>query len=365
MKAAVLRALGGPLVLEELTVPALTVGQVRVRMQLAAICHSQKLEVAGQRGCDRFLPHLIGHEGVGLVEEIGPSVTKVRAGDQVVLSWIRAAGQAGAPIWYDSSQGRVNAGPVAVFCETPVVSEQCVTRIDPPVAPDVAVLAGCALPTGIGAVMNAMPANANGVLCILGAGGVGLAAVCGAVLAGWRKVIVTDVRRARLQRALALGATHTINADTDDAETAIATLTGGEGCDLVVECAGSHQTMEMAVRLAKLRGGRAVIVGNLEAGQTIAVDPFDLIKGRHLSGSWGGGIDPDRDIPRFVDLATRGIFDYRLLLGKRFTLADVNAALAALDEDEPGRPILDCRAIVPKTGAGCITEEPLAAERMT
>jgi len=357
MKAAVLRQLGQPLAIEALTLPVLGRGQVLVRMQLAAVCRSQKLEVSGGRGLDRFLPHLIGHEGVGIVEDIGPGVTKVRPGDQVALSWIRGSGLSGEPIRYASQKGVVNAGPVAVFCESPVVAEQCVTRIDPPVDPEVAVLAGCAIPTGAGTIMNAMPADPRGSLCVIGAGGVGLAAVCGAVLSGWTTIIVVDVRAPRLRRALELGATHVVQAGREDVEEVALRMTDGRGCELVVECAGDQRAMELAVRIAKPRGGRVMIVGNLEAGKTITLDPFDLIKGRWIGGSWGGGIDPDMDIPRFVRLAERGAFPHRRLMGKRFSFEQVNEAIQSLDGDEPGRPILECQACADADRVGSMMVE--------
>lgn len=347
MFAVVLREPGKPLGLEELALPRLQAGQVQVRMQLAAVCGSQKLEVSGARGPDRFLPHLIGHEGVGIVEAVGPGEAKVAPGDQVVLSWIRGSGRDGGAVVYESSRGPVNAGAIATFCERPVVSEQCVTRIDPPVDPDLAVLAGCAIPTGAGAVLRAMPAPSDGAVAILGAGGVGLAAVCGAVLAAWRTIIVADLRPARLERARQLGATHGLHAGEQDLAAEVRRITTGAGCDLVVECAGSQALMEAAVRLAKPRGGKVVIVGNLPAGGRIAVDPFDLISGRSLCGSWGGGVEPDRDMPRFVRLMEQGIFQVPLLLGARFPLQRAEEAIQALSHDEPGRPIIDCRVLQP------------------
>lgn len=346
MKAAVLREVAKPLSVEDLELPSLSTGHVLVQMQQAAVCHSQKLEVSGGRGPDRFLPHLIGHEGVGVVVDIGPGVTKVKSGDQVVLSWIRGSGQMGDPIGYRSPNGKVNAGPIATFCELPIVSEQCVTRLDPHVDPEVAVLAGCAIPTGAGTVWNAVPASVRGALCIFGAGGVGLTAVAGAVHAGWERVVVVDLREPRLQRAKDLGATHTVHAGREDVEEAVARITGGRGFDLVVECAGTVSAMETAVRVAKSKGGRVIFVGNLEAGKKISIDPFALIEGRWLGGSWGGGIDPDADIPRIVRLVEQGALNHRLLSGRKFSLEQINEAILALGDEDPGRPIIEfgCRA---------------------
>jgi len=346
MKAAVLREVAKPLLIEDLELPSLSNGHILVQMQGAAVCHSQKLEVSGGRGPDRFLPHLIGHEGVGVVVDIGPGVTKVKSGDQVVLSWIRGSGQVGDPICYRSLKGRVNAGPIATFCEFPIVSEQCVTRLDPQVNPEIAVLAGCAIPTGAGTVWNGVPASVRGALCVFGAGGVGLAAVAGAVHAGWEQVVVVDLRQPRLQRARDLGATHTVHAGKEDVEEAVAKITRGRGFDLVIECAGAVSAMEMAVRVAKSNGGRVILIGNLEAGKKISIDPFDLIQGRWLGGSWGGGIDPDVDIPKIVRLVEQGALNHRLLSGRKFSLEQVNEAILALGDEDAGRPIIEfsCRA---------------------
>lgn len=340
MRAAVLRVLGRPLEVERLELPRLAEGQVLVRMQLAAVCQSQRLEVSGVRGPDPHLPHLIGHEGIGEVADVGPGVTKVAPEDQVVLSWIRGSGRPGAPVAYGSPRGVVNAGPIATFCEMPVVAEQCVTRIAPPVDPAVGVLAGCALPTGAGTVWNAMAPRPDGRVCIIGLGGVGLAAVAGAAYAGWGQIVAVDLKPGRLQRARALGATETIDAGAEDLDAAAARLTNGAGFDLVVECAGAVAAMEAAVRLARPRGGRVIIAGNLEAGQTIRIDPFDLIRGRWVGGTWGGGIDPDADIPRIVRLVETNALDHRLLTGPTFPLEAVNEAIAALGADDPGRPLI-------------------------
>lgn len=340
MKAAVLREIGKPLVIEDLALPRLSKGQVLIEMQLSAVCHSQQLEVAGRRGPDPYLPHLVGHEGVGVVADVGPGVKKVKVGDQVVLSWMRGLGQVADPVSYTSTRGKVSAGPIATFCETPVISEQCVTPITPPVSAEQAVLAGCAIPTGAGAVWNAMPAKKEGSICLIGMGGVGLAAVCGAVHAGWRQVVAVDLRASRMQAALQLGATHTIDAAGEDLQEAAARITQGRGFDLVLDCSGDTRAMETAVRVAKPRGGKVVIVGNAAAGETFRVDPLDLIRGVSLEGSWGGRVNPDLDIPRLIRLIQEGVFHLDLLMGKRFSLEEVNEAIRALSSGDPGRPIL-------------------------
>ncbi|PCI38397.1 MAG: acetoin dehydrogenase [Elusimicrobia bacterium] len=339
-RAAILREIGKPLTIETLTLPELKPGQALVKMKLAGVCHSQRIEASGGRGPDRFLPHLMGHEGVGEVLAVGSENSKVAVGDQVVLSWLRGSGVDGGGVHYTIGDEVVNAGPIATFCDTPIVSEVCITKIDSSVEAAAAVLAGCALPTGAGTVWNAAPAQKDGSVCIIGAGGVGLAALSGAVQAGWGTIVGVDVKPMRLDRAKEIGATHVIDASREDVAEAAKKITDGSGFDLVLECAGTQKTMESAIPLAGRRG-TVVIVGNLAKGKKIQVDPFDLIAGRTLRGSWGGWINPDQDIERFVRMSVEGELPYQPLLGKRFSLDRVNEALDALLGDEPGRPLIE------------------------
>lgn len=341
MKAAVLRKLNEPLSLEDVSLPKLGKGHVLVKMQEAAVCHSQKLEISGRRGADLFLPHLVGHEGVGIVLDTGPGVHKVKAGDQVILSWIRGSGSQADPIRYHSKNGSINAGPIATFCETPIIAEQCVTPISVAVPPDQGVLIGCALATGAGTVWKAVSQDIRESICILGAGGVGLSAVAGAVSEGWKQIIVVDLKYPALECAKKIGATHTVCAASEDVFASVQKMTNGTGCDLVVECAGSVKTMAIAPRLGKRKKSQIVIVGNLTSGHTFPVDPFDLIHGRHLTGSWGGWVDPDKDFSEILNQVLLSKIKIEFLLGSRFRLDNVNQAINELDKESTGRPVLE------------------------
>ena len=340
MKAAVLRQLREPLVIEELDVPAPGAGQVLVKVAASGICHSQLHEMLGHRGPDLYLPHLLGHEGSGVVEAIGAGVTRVRPKDHVVLSWIKAQGLDGGGVKYGRNGSMVNAGPLTTFNEYAVVAENRVVPIPVEMPLEQAALLGCAVPTGAGAAMNTAAVTAGSSVAVFGIGGIGLNAVQGAALAGAATIIAVDVQPLKLERARAFGATHTIRASDEDPVARIREITGGRGADFAIEAAGLRQTMEQAYASVRAQGGLAVLVGNLERGAPISIDPFDLICGKRIVGSWGGGTVPDRDVPRYVEWYLAGRLKLDELITHRFRLEEINAAFDALRRGEVMRAIV-------------------------
>ncbi len=201
-----------PLELAELEVPALAPGQVLVEVAFSGVCHTQLLEARGRRGEDRFLPHCLGHEGSGTVVHIGSAVTKVSPGDQVVLSWIKGSGHDVPGTTYEWDGRTVNAGGVTTFGRHAVVSENRLTALPDGVGLREAALLGCAVPTGVGAVVNTAGARPGQSLAVFGAGGVGLCAVAAAVAAGCAPVVAVDVLSSKLAVATQMGADHVIDA---------------------------------------------------------------------------------------------------------------------------------------------------------
>ncbi len=342
MKAAILRALNVPLSVETLAMPEPAAGQLLVRVAAAGVCHSQLHEVRGRRGPDRWLPHLLGHEASGVVEAVGPEVTRAAPGDHVVLSWIKGAGRAAAsPAYRDAAGAVVNAGPIATFADWTLVSEDRVTRIRPEMPLDLAALLGCAVATGAGAVFNTAKVVRGQSVAVFGAGGIGLNAVQAARVAGADPVIAVDVHDCKLKTAEAFGATRTVDARRGDPAAAIRELTGGSGADVAIETAGRRETMEAAFSSVRAKGGLTVLVGNLPAGQSISIDPFQLIAGKRIIGCWGGDTDPGRDIPAYVDLYLAGKLKLAELVSHRFPLEGVNEALDALERGEVSRALLE------------------------
>ncbi|MBI4541807.1 MAG: zinc-binding dehydrogenase [Gemmatimonadetes bacterium] len=333
-EAAVLFELGAPLRLVELELPAPRPGQLLVDVAYSGICHTQLLEARGKRGPDRFLPHTLGHEGSGVVADVGSGVTKVRPGDGVVLSWLKGSGLDVASTVYRSDAGPVNSGAISTFMRRTITCENRVTPVPAALSLRAAALLGCAIPTGFGIVFNTARVEPGATVAVYGLGGIGLSAVLGARLAGASRIIAVDVVEAKLAAAIELGATDGVDASRTDVRAAIQELTEGRGVDCAIEAAGRRESMESAFRSTRYNGGMCVLAGNLPAGQTIAIDPMDLIRGRRILGTWGGETVPDRDIPRYARLCLSGALELEKLISHEYPLADVNVGL---DELESGR----------------------------
>lgn len=301
-RAAILSQINQPLQIDELIIPELKKGQVLVKIAYSGVCHSQLNEIRGLKGEDKFLPHTLGHEGSGIVMEVGPGVQKVKAGDHAVLTWIKGSGIDVPTTQYHRHDGSiVNSGAISTFMEDAVISENRLVPIPKEMPLKEAALLGCAIPTGAGIVLNTTRVKTGNSVAVFGIGGIGLSAILMAKMIGAAVIIAIDIREQKLLQALEIGATHIIDASHQDVLDAIQKITGGQGVDFSIEAAGQPETMETAFKSVRDRGGLCILAGNLPAGHQINIDPFDLIKGKRIIGTWGGETDPDRDIPNYVD----------------------------------------------------------------
>jgi S-(hydroxymethyl)glutathione dehydrogenase/alcohol dehydrogenase len=339
-RAAVLHSLNHTLSIEEVEVPTPGPGQVLVKIAFSGVCHSQLMEVQGKRGPDRYLPHLLGHEGSGTVLDVGKGVRKVAPGDRVVLTWIKGEGADSGGTAYHGEKGVINAGSVTTWSQHAIVSENRCVRLDQMLPMDVAALLGCAVPTGAGIVLNTMHPKQEESILIWGVGGVGLSAVMGARVCECRTIIAVDTRESKLGLAREFGATHLVNAASEDPRSRIREIAGEGGVDFAVEAAGLVTTIEMAFDSVRKNGGVCVFASHPPAGERISLNPHDLISGKTIKGSWGGESRPDRDIPRFIELYRDGRLPLEKLITKRYGLAEINDALADLESGTAGRPML-------------------------
>jgi S-(hydroxymethyl)glutathione dehydrogenase/alcohol dehydrogenase len=327
MKAAILVELKKPLVVDEIELPsALEHGQVLVRVHCSGICGSQLGEIDGAKGEDKFLPHLLGHEGSGAVLQTGPGVRSVSAGDKVVLHWRKGTGIESAVPAYAWNGKKVNAGWITTFNEYAVVSENRVTAIPPDSDMEVAALFGCAVTTGFGVVQNNAKLKIGESAVVYGAGGVGLNIVQAAALVGAFPIIAVDLYDNRLALAREMGATHTINARREDAATLIRKVVGGAGVDAFIDNTGQPAIIQLGYELTGPRG-RVILVGVPRKGNDITIYSLPLHFGKVLSGSHGGEALPEQDIPRYHSLFKAGRIRLRELITERFALEEVNAAI--------------------------------------
>jgi S-(hydroxymethyl)glutathione dehydrogenase/alcohol dehydrogenase len=274
------------------------------------------------------------------VLETGGAVTKVKAGDKVVLSWIKGNGiEAGGAI-YEWDGKKVNAGGVTTFQRHAVVSENRLTPVPQGLSMEVGVLLGCAAPTGMGAVYNVLKVQPGDSVAVFGTGGIGLNALMAAALAGAMPVIGVDPNPTRRALAKVYGATHVIDPAAGDVVAEIKKIVP-QGLDLAVEASGVPTVMDQSVNATRQQGGRAVVIGNAKHGAILSLNPGVFNQGKSLLGTWGGDSAPDRDYGRFGRLLGSGRFPVRDLLSKPYSLAQADQALQDLAAGKIGRPLID------------------------
>lgn len=338
-EAAVLVNPTQPLELMELDVPATAPGQVLVEILYAGICGSQNLEISGKRGPDAYLPHCLGHEGSGRVLEVGEGVTKVKAGDLVVLTWIKGRGADVPASLYGGPDGNVNAGAITTWQRHALISENRVVKVPDETPPREAALLGCCLPTGAGMVLNVAKVKAGESVAVFGCGGVGLAAIMTAAQVGADPIVAIDVRSKALALAEELGATHLVQGPGGTYDAVMGSV-AGRRVDYAFETAGRSGLMSTAHHCVRENGGLAVIAGNLPAGEYFAVDPMDLIRGKRLVGTWGGNCDADNAIPVMARGIISGEIPASKLVGEVYGLSELPEALQR-PSAAPGRALID------------------------
>jgi len=340
MRAAVLTELRASLTIAEVRLPdALDVGQVLVQVHYSGICGSQLGEIDGVKGEDKYLPHLLGHEGSGTVIETGPGVRHVKAGDRVVLHWRRGLGIESPPPTYSWDGRRVNAGWVTTFNEYAIVAENRLTAIPGDTDLRIAALFGCAVTTGFGVVTRNARVTIGESVVVFGAGGVGLNIIQAAALSGAHPIIAVDRYANRLELAAKVGATHTIDAATADAEEAIRAIAGGRGIDCFIDNTGVPEVIESGYRLSGPQG-RVILVGVPRAGANVSLYSLPLHFGKTISGSHGGEARPHEDIPRYLDLLRAGRIALAELITGVYPLAAVNSAIDDMRTGRAGGRVL-------------------------
>lgn len=339
--AAILYKPSTSLYIEKLTIPNLKSGQVLVEIAFSGVCHSQLLEVRGLRGPDHFLPHTLGHEGSGIVLEVGAGVIKVKPGDHVVLSWIKGSGADVPSTVYQGENGLINSGAISTFMRHTITCENRLTPIPNTMPLREAALLGCAIPTGAGIVLNTAKVQSGSSVAVFGVGGIGMSAVLAANSVGATNIIAIDIFDHKLELAHKIGATHLINAHQKDPLKTIMEITCEQGVDYAIEAAGQCETMETAFQSVRDNGGMCILAGNLEHGQHISIDPFDLIRGKRIVGTWGGEAQPDQDIPMHVDLYLTGKLNLEAMITHEYTLKNINQAFDDLEHGKVGRALID------------------------
>lgn len=364
VRAAVLESVGSPAVIAELRLAAPGPGEVRVRMLASGVCHSDLHVRDGE--WDRPTPIVMGHEGAGIVDAVGPGVGSPRVGQLVALSWLVPCGVCRAcrrgQVWAcpDSPSFRhrmldgrtvfsrgaadqiLSYCAIATMAEASVVPAAAAIPVPDGTDPAAAALIGCCVTTGVGAVLKTAQVPAGSSVAVIGLGGVGLSCVMGAVVARASRIVAVDRVPAKMAVAREVGATDTIEAGDDPARTAEALrdLTDG-GPDFVFEAIGRTDTVELAVAALPL-GGTAVLVGMTPLGQRSAFEVYPLVDGsRRILGSNYGFAEPAIDFPRYAAWTLDGRLPVDRLIDRRIGLDDLEDAFAAMRRGEYTRQVID------------------------
>ncbi len=342
MKAAILVEQNAPLVVDEIELPdILEYGQVLVKILYSGICGAQLNEIEGVKGPDKFLPHLLGHEGSGIVKKVGKGVSTVKEKDHVVLHWREGAGIKSATPTYNWKGKKVNAGWVTTFNEFAVVSENRVTKIPDDFDMKLAPLFGCAITTAFGVIHNDADMKAGESIVIFGSGGVGSAIAQAASLTSVFPIIMVDINEFKLEQSKQFGASVAINSMKENAAATILNMLPS-GADVVVDTTGIKSVRELAYELTS-KEGRTIFVGVPKAGEKISIDSFPLHFTKKITGSHGGDAHPHYDIPRLIRLHQQGKIALEKMITKTFTLEQINEAIAELRTGDVLRCIIEMK----------------------
>lgn len=350
MKAAVLMELHKPLEIVEFDVPDPKPGQILVKVMATGICHTQLLEIAGQNTNGPMNPNLLGHEGSGIVEEVGEGVTKVKKGDHVILSWIKGSGRNVLPEKYDYQGQKINCGFVTTFNEYTLASENRVTKIPPEMPFPEAALIGCAVATGAGAVLHNANVEAGKSVLVVGLGGIGINMAHAAALRGAHPIIAVDISDEKLDFSKQFGVTHTINSSKDrssknsfaETKEIIQQIVGKEGLDYAFDTTGKKEIMEFIYESVKKSSGKVIFCGVPNPlGLKIEIDPFPLYFGRRVVGTSGGETNPDVDFSTFCHMFLEGKLKIREMITHTFSLHDINKGIDLMKNGKCCRVVID------------------------
>ena len=333
MKAAVLEEINEPLGIRDVELTELKVGQVLVKILVSGLCGAQLHEIRGHKGNAKFLPHLMGHEGCGIVEEVGPGVTTVKVGDKVVMHWRPGIGIESPFPSYVLDGKSMSSGKVTTLSEYSIVSENRVTTVPEDTPPELCAILGCALTTAMGIIDNEVDLKFGETVAVVGCGGVGLNLIQGASMKSACPIYAVEKNLDKKNLCFTAGATTFVD-DINSIE---------EKVDVIIDTTGIPEVISSCV--SKLSGkGRLILVGQPAPGRGVEVmNAVNLFSGmgQTIKATQGGKTNPTEDIPRYVRMHKEGILDIESFVTHRFKLDQVNEAFDLLRSGNAGRIIIE------------------------
>ena len=343
MKAAILAESKKPLIIDDITLPDnLEFGQVLVKVHYSGICGAQINEIDAAKGPDKFLPHLLGHEGSGVVQKTGPGVSTVKKGDHVVLHWRPSKGIQSPTPKYNWNGKQVNAGWVTTFNEQAIVSENRLTVIPSNFDMKIAPLFGCAVTTAFGVVNNDAQIKVGQSVVIFGIGGVGLNIAQAASMVSANPIVGVDLFEHKLEMGKKFGLSHGLIGGRDKLNDKICDIVGAQGADVVIETTGNSRMIEQAYELTH-PDGKTILVGVPKKGDNVNIYSLPLHFNKVLTGSHGGNAKPDLEIPRYISLMNAGKMTLDGLITHEFSLDEINEALDLFRSGKAGRIVINLK----------------------
>ena len=336
MIGAILRKIGDNLSVENIDLPNLDYGQVLVEIHSSGICGRQIQEIMGYKGEDKFLPHLLGHEGGGIVRAVGVGVSKCKIGDHVVLHWRKSKGIESSFPTYSNETGKIGGGLVTTFNSEAIISENRLTVIPQSINFDTASLLGCSVTTALGLINNEAKAKIGESILIIGSGSVGLSLVQASNLVSCFPIITCDIEKDKLTKSLELGASNTILIEKDKKELVEKSkkIVGKNGFDIIVDTTGIPELIDIAYNMLSSQG-RLIMVGQPKKGEKITLSSAsDNFIGKTVLDSQGGKTDPDVDLKNYIKIIENNKIDIEKIITKRVNIKDINVAINEIKKNK-------------------------------
>lgn len=330
MKAVILEKLDSDLTVGDIELTSLQYGQVLVKNLVSGLCGAQLQEISGLKGNANFLPHLMGHEGCGIVQEVGVGVNTVKVGDKVVMHWRKGDGIESPFPSYIYNGNKMSSGKVTTLSEYSIVSENRLTTVPDDTPEELCALLGCGLTTALGVITNEADVKFGESVLIIGSGGVGVNLIQGAKLASAHPIYAVDVIEEKRDLCLAIGATEFINSTTTSIDRKF---------DVIIDTTGIPSVLSSAIELLSGKG-RLILVGQPKPGQDVNIPNANKLfegSGKVIRATQGGMTSPTDDIPRYINLHKSGLLDISKIITHRFDIDDINEAFKLLRSGKAGR----------------------------
>ena len=337
MKAAFINQLNKPLIIRDnISYENLKKGQVLVKIKYTGICGSQLYEIYGGRDNKKYIPHLLGHEATGIVIDYHPSVKKIKKNDRVILTWIKSDGiQAENPNYYYGNV-KLNSGSITTFSSKSIVSENRLIKLPKDISYRKGVILGCAFPTGAGMILNQVKKTKGKKIAFIGLGGVGVSALLTALNFNFKEIYAFDIDLKKIKKLKNEIGQKKINFNSFSNEDKIKFK---DYFDYAIETSGSIQGIEAGLSIIN-NNGKLVFASHPKKGKKISIDPFELIKGKKIYGSWGGEVDYLKQKKTLFKIFKRIKNVEKIFMDNIYSFNNINRAISDLKSNKVLRPII-------------------------